>query len=194
MLPLLLVALAGLSLLVERAAFLGRRSGVNPRPFLERLVSLARAQRYDEAVALCAEHRAALADLGLVILRSRASAADDLRAVAAAARLSFVPTLRRRLEWLPALAAIALLLGVAGASVNLAAIGVSAAEPRFYDIVDRVMRPLGAASLVAVPLVAGYAILANHVRTMTDHLDELSIRLINTLAGRPDVRLGHRDS
>ena len=173
MLPLLLVALAGIILLGERMLFIMNRSGVNPRPFMEHVLTLARGQKFDEALAACAQHHAVLPDLGLILLRSRASSSDDLKDVADAALKSFLPTLRRRLAWLPSLALIGLLFGVAGA-------------------VDHGLRPIGAAALVAIPLVAGYALLDHEARVISAHLEEFAVRLINTIAGRPDVRLGHR--
>lgn len=175
MLPLVLVALVGLALLAERAVFMVRRSRVNARPFIEHVLTLTRAQKFDEALATCASHHSALPDLGIIILRSRAASSADLREVAHAALTSFVPSLRRRLGWLVALAVIALLLGVAGS-------------------VEHGLRPIGAAALVAIPLVAGYAVLDHHAQVMTAHLEEFSIRLINALAGRPEVRLGHRET
>ena len=174
MLPLLLVALAGVVLLAERAAFMVKRSRVNPRPFMEHVLTLVRAQRFDEALAACTEHHAVLPDLGLILLRSRAASSDDLRDVADAALKSFLPTLRRRLPWLPALAVIAVLIGVAGS-------------------VDHGLRPIGAAALISIPLVAGYAMLDHEARLISAHLEEFAVRLINAIAGRPEVRLGHRD-
>lgn len=196
MLPLLVVAIAGALLLGERIAFVVKRSRVNARPFIEHVLSLTRSGQYDEAVALCAAHHAALPDLGLVILRSRASDAAVLQEVARAAWMSFVPSLRRRLGWLIALAVAALLLGVAGAAVNISAVmsGTDGATVPLAHALDYAMRPVTTAALTALPLVIGYAALAQLARTMTDQLEEFSIRLINTLAGRPDVRLGHREA
>lgn len=173
MLPLLLVAIAGLVVLGERALFMMRRSGVNPRPFIEHVLTHARARRFDEALAACTEHHAVLPDLGLILLRSRAASSDDLRDVADAALKSFLPALRRRLAWLPWLTVIAFLFGIAGA-------------------VDHGLRPVGAAALVAIPLLAGYALLDHEARVISAHLEEFAVRLINAMAGRPDVRLGHR--
>ena len=174
MLPLLFVTLAGIALLAERAAFMMKRSRVNARPFMEHVLSLARAGRFEEALAACTEHHAVIPDLGLILLRSRTASSDDLRDVADAALKSFLPTLRRRLGWLPALSVIAMLLGVAGS-------------------VDHGLRPLGSAALAAIPLVAGYALLDHQARLMGAHLEEFAVRLINAIAGRPEVRLGHRE-
>ena len=173
MLPLLVVGVCGLALLVERGTHVMERSRVNARPFMEHVLTLVRAQKHDDALAACAGHKAILADLGIVILRSRDISDADLVRVADAARRSFIPPLRRRLGWLIMLALVALLIGVA-----------SAAEGH--------PRGLSAAALCAIPLVAGYAVLDNQIRTLTTQLEEFSARLINAVAGRPEVRLGHR--
>ena len=174
MLPLLLIGLAGMLLLAERAGFMINRSGVNPRPFMEHVLTLARGQKFDEALEACAEHHAVLPDLGLILLRSRASSSEDLMHVADAALKVFLPSLRRRLAWLPTLAVIALLVGVVG-------------------IPGHGARPVAAGAMVAIPLIAGYALLDHEAKLITAHLQEFAVRLINAVTGRPDVRLGHRD-
>jgi biopolymer transport protein ExbB len=193
MLPMLVVALAGLALLIERSAHIVKRSRVNARPFMEHVIALTRAQRLDEALSVCARHQAALADLGLVLLRSRSTSPDDLAWVADAARKSFAPTLGRRLNWLVALAAVALLLGVAGTVANLDALPAREAGGMAAGELALALHPLGAAAMVAAVLLLGHAVLANQVRTLGSQLEEFSVRLLNALAGRPEVRLGHRE-
>ncbi|HUF26861.1 MAG TPA: MotA/TolQ/ExbB proton channel family protein, partial [Gemmatimonadaceae bacterium] len=46
--------------------------------------------------------------------------------------------------------------------------------------------------LVAVPLSAAHAYLVSQAETIIEQVDEFSVRLINALIDRPDVRLGHR--
>ena len=90
------------------------RSKNNGRVFIERIIQLVRGGKIDEAIKQCANSAAALPDMGLLILRSRSRDEVDLQNVATAASLSVVPKLTRRLEYLPTLAAVAVLLGVLG--------------------------------------------------------------------------------
>jgi biopolymer transport protein ExbB/TolQ len=46
--------------------------------------------------------------------------------------------------------------------------------------------------VVACVLTVGRAYLVSQAETITEHIREFSVRLINALNGRPDVRLGHR--
>lgn len=192
MFPLLVIGLAGLALLAERVRHVIQRSRIAPRPFMERVISLARAGRMDEALALCAEHQSVLPDLGLVLLRSRSRDENELRAIANASTLSALPPLTRQLRWLPILAQLAMLAGVLGAMGNLHdALGAEMA--RAGEAVRYAIRPLSAALLSASPLLIGHAYLRHQVQSTLEHMDEFSARLINALLDRPDVRLGHRN-
>lgn len=195
--PLLLVGVAGLLVLSERIAHLVRRSRVHARPFIERVITLVRADRIDEALALCASHNSALPDLGLVILRSRDAGEVDLLHVSEMSALSVVPGLTRRVAWLPALALTAVLVGALGAIANLHEALTHAARSggaagAVLDAVVYALRPLGGGVLTAIPLLLGHAYLVNASQRLVAQLEEFSARLVNALVDRPDVRLGHR--
>lgn len=189
--PLVVTGVAGLALLVERVAHIAVRSRIHARPFMERVISLVRAGKRDEALALCVEHQAALPDVGIVILRNANAGAEALYHVAHAAALAVLPTLTRRIQWLTALAWISVMLGVLGSLSNLHdALGGGAT---LAAAVPYAIRPLAVGLLTAVPLVAGHAWLAATAEKLSGHLEEFSVRLINALSDLPDVRLGHRE-
>ena len=191
--PLGLVGILGVALLIERVSYLVVRSKIHARAFMERVISLVRAGKLDEALQLCAEHQSALPDLGLVILRSRDRDETDLQNVAEAALLNIVPSLTRRLSWMPTLANLAVLLGILGAIANLHD-GLTLGTPEtLSSTVASALRPLGVGVLTSIPLVAGHSWLTGEATTLVTQLNEFSARLINALIQRPDVRLGHRD-
>ena len=196
MAPLLVVSLFGLLVLIDRFVHIVLRARTNARPFIERVISLVRADKVDDALKLCAEHTSALPDLGLVILRSRVDDESDLRNIASAATLTVVPQLTRRLGWLPVLATLATLLGLLGAIANLHAALMQAIpappDARLLSGLTYALRPLGAGIFTAIPLVAGHAYLRHEADKTIGQLEEFSARLVNALADRPDVRLGHR--
>jgi len=69
-----LIALAGLigiAVLVERLFVILFRAKNNGRAFIERIIKLVRAGKAEDAIKQCAESKALLADMGLLILRSR---------------------------------------------------------------------------------------------------------------------------
>ena len=198
MVPLLVVGAAGLAVLVERMAYIVLRSKINARPFIERVLSLVRAGKMDEALKLCTEHQSALPDLGLIMLRSRSRNEADLTQIAHAASLTVIPALMRRLSWLPALATTGMLLGGLGGVANLheGLTRAAAANPTVQNAlltgIAYTLRPLGAGLFIAIPLVLGHTYLRNEAQSIAGQLEEFAARLANVLLDRPDVRLGHR--
>src|SRR5262249_46388858 len=114
MLLIALVGVAGLAVLLERFYIIVIRSKTNGRVFIERVIQLVRAGKVDDALKLCATSTAALCDLGLVILRSRSRDEAELQQVATAASLGVRPKLSRRLQYLPILGGVAIMLGIIG--------------------------------------------------------------------------------
>src|SRR5215468_4992999 len=110
MLLIALVGAVGLAILLERLYVIVFRSKNNGRVFIERVIQLVRVGRIEEAIKVCAGSKAALPDIGLLVLRSRSRDESDLQNVATAALLFVVPKLTRRLQYLRSLAVSAILL------------------------------------------------------------------------------------
>jgi biopolymer transport protein ExbB/TolQ len=195
---LLLVALVGLAVAIERLYMIVIRSKNNGRAFIEKVITLVRSGRVDDAIKLCAQSKAALPDIGLLILRSRSRDEDDLHNVADAASLSVMPRLTRRLQYLPMLANVALLLGLLGTVIGMQrAFDAAGARGSDYASVvgSGVATALGATGvgiIVAIVLSLFHGYLASQAEGIVEQIDEFSVRLINALIDRPDVRLGHR--
>lgn len=196
---ILVVAVAGLAVFIERFYTIVIRSKINERDFIERVLQLVRAGKVEEAMRLCSESKAALPDIGLLILRSRSRDEDDLQNVADAASLAVMPRLTRRLQYLPMLANVATLLGLLGTIFGLreafSAVSAAAAAERSARLAAGIAIALNATGfglLVAVPLSVAHAYLVSQAEAIIEHIDEFQVRLINALIDRPDVRLGHR--
>jgi biopolymer transport protein ExbB/TolQ len=179
---ILAAALVGLAVVLERMYVVVVRARTNARIFIERVISLVRAGKVDDAIRVCASSRTAVADVALLLLRSRTHDEDDLHNVAHAAELSVTPRLTKRLRYLPSLGATAALIGFAG-SLNAFGTGAPLATT---------LRPSEFGLLVAAGLVLVHAYLESQAESVVEQMDELSVRLINALIDRPDVRLGHR--
>ena len=196
---ILLVAVIGLAVFLERFYVIVIKSKINGRAFIERVISLVRAGKIDDAIKLCAQSTAALPDMGLLILRSRSRDEADLQNVADAAALSVLPRLTRRLHYLPMLANVATLIGLLGTIFGLRAAFGSVAEAEAAQRSARLaagiaiaLNATGFGLLTAVPLSVAHAYLVSQAETIIEQVDEFSVRLINALIDRPDVRLGHR--
>lgn len=196
---ILTVAVIGLAVFIERFYTIVIKSKINGRAFIDRVVQLVRAGKIDDAIKLCAQSKAALPDMGLLILRSRTRDEGDLQNVADAASLSVIPRLTRRLQYLPMLANVSTLLGLLGTIFGLrhafAAVSSASATERSSQLAAGIAVALNATGfglMVAVPLSVAHAYLVSQAETIIEQVDEFSVRLINALVDRPDVRLGHR--
>ncbi|MDQ6827548.1 MAG: MotA/TolQ/ExbB proton channel family protein [Gemmatimonadota bacterium] len=192
-------AVIGLAVFLERFYTIVIRSKINGRAFIERVIQLVRAGKVEDAIKLCTQSQAVLPDMGLLILRSRSRDEADLQNVADAAALSVLPRLTRRLHYLPMLANVATLLGLLGTIFGLraafAAVALASAAERSSELARGIAIALNATGfglLVAVPLSVAHAYLVSQAETIIEQVDEFSVRLINALIDRPDVRLGHR--
>jgi biopolymer transport protein ExbB len=191
------VGLLGLAVLLERFYIIVIRSKTNGRVFIERIIQLVRGGKIDEAITLCAVSSAALSDMGLVILRSRSRDEPELRQVATAVSLSVTPKLSRRLQYLPVLASVAIMVGVIGTLWGMRAALLSAGRSAPHS--DPLASGLAAAFMpaifgigVAAALALGRGYLVSQAESIAEQLKEFSVRLINALTDAPDVRLGHR--
>ena len=189
-----LVGAIGIAVLVERVFVIVFRAKNNGRVFIERIIKLVRDGKLEEAIKQCADSKAMLSDMGLLILRSRSRDEAELRTIARAASLALVPMLTRRLQYLSAMALAALMLGAFGA-VLLAHDALSAAATSSSPLtagLARAFTPPAVGLLVATVLVIGRAYVVSQAEALTEQLREFSERLVNALLDRPDVRLGHR--
>jgi biopolymer transport protein ExbB/TolQ len=196
---ILTVGVIGLAIFLERFYTIVIRSRINERAFMERVIQLVRAGKIEDAIKLCTQSNAVLPDMGLLILRSRSRDEADLQNVADAAALSVLPRLTKRLHYLPMLANVATLLGLLGTIFGLRAafssVALASAAERSGELARGIAIALNATGfglLVAVPLSVAHAYLVSQAETIIEHVDEFSVRLINALIDRPDVRLGHR--
>jgi len=188
-----IVAGLGGLLILERAYVALSRSGFNGRPFIERVIQLVRAGKIDDAIKHCSASRTVLADIALLILRTRTKDESDLQNVASAAELSLVPRLRRRLPYFTSLAVIAVLLGGIGLAdafrINLARGGSLVQDAGQLSMGFRAIE-VGFSVAAALLLAQGF--FTAQAEQVVEQVEELTARLVNALIDRPDVRLGHR--
>lgn len=196
---ILLTGVIGLAIFLERFYTIVVRSKINGRAFIERIIQLVRSGKIEDAIKLCTQSKAVLPDMGLLILRSRSRDEADLQNVADAAALAVLPRLTRRLHYLPMLANVATLIGLLGTIFGLreafSSVGEAVAAERSARLASGIAIALNATGfglMVAVPLSVAHAYLVSQAETIIEQVDEFSVRLINALIDRPDVRLGHR--
>jgi biopolymer transport protein ExbB/TolQ len=135
--------------------------------------------------------------MGLLILRSRSRDESDLQNVAGAAALHVLPKLSRRLNYLPTLATVAILVGLVGTvdAIHDAFLNAPAAgdhNVQLWVALAHAVVPTEFGLGVAAVLTLARGYLMSQAEFITEEVREFSARLINALIDRPDVRLGHR--
>lgn len=188
-----IIAGVGALLILERTYVALTRSGFNGRPFIERIIQLVRSGKVDEAIKHCSTSRTVLADIALLILRTRTKDEGALQNVASAAELSLVPRLRRRLPYFTMLAVISGLLGCIGLADGIRVMYESGATlPPGPHPLAIGMRSIEVGFGVAAALLLAQGFFTAQAEQVVEQVEELTARLVNALIDRPDVRLGHR--
>lgn len=197
MVVLLVIGGVGLGVFVERVYVIIGRSRNDGRAFIDRVIQLVRGDKIDDAIKQCVDSRAALSDIGLLLLRSRTRDEDDLSKVGQAAALAVVPRLSHRIRYLPALSLVAVLVGLIGLAhgIHDTLLGAGTGPDRTARLsagIATSMSPVAFGLGIAALLMLGRAYLVSQSEAITEEIQEFSARLINALIDRPDVRLGHR--
>lgn len=188
---ILVVGVLGLSVFFERVYTITTNSRGSERSFIDKVVNLARAGKTDEAVKLCTEHRTALTYIGELVLTSPSRSESDLQNAADAASVAALPTLSRRLHYLPMLANVATLIGLLGTIFGLreafsAVAAVSAAErsAKLASGIAVALNATGFGLMVAIPLSLAHGWLTSRTELLIERADEFSVRLINALSAK----------
>ncbi len=119
MAPLLLLALVGFMLFLERTFFL-HRGQIRTREFLEGIKNLVRKERVLEALTVCNETPGPVAAIVKAALLNHDQGEERIRGAIQAAALVEIPALERRVGTLAAIAKVAPLLGLLGTVIAMA--------------------------------------------------------------------------
>lgn len=186
---ILAVGVLGLAVFFERVYVITTNSRGSDRSFIDKVVGLARTGKVDEAAKLCAEHKTALTYIGELVLKSPSRAEADLQNAADAASVAALPSLTRRLHYLPMLANVATLVGLLGTIFGLreafsSVALVSAAERsgRLAGGIAIALNATGFGLIVAIPLSLAHGWLTSRAELLIERADEFSVKLINALS------------
>ena len=186
---ILLVAVFGLAVFLERVFVLVLQARGGSRDFIEKVLKLATDGKSEEAARLCHSEKGAVSHIGELVLRSKSRSESDLQNAADAASVGSLPALTRRLHYLPMLANVATLLGLLGTIFGLreafSSVALVSAAERSGKLAGGIAIALNATGfglLVAIPLSVGHAWLSSRAEVMIERADEFAVRLINALS------------
>jgi biopolymer transport protein ExbB len=188
---ILVVGVLGLAVFFERIYVIMTNSKGSERVFIDKVVNLARGGKVDEAIKICGEHRSAMTYIGELVLRSPGRTEADLQNAADAASVAALPTLTRRLHYLPMLANVATLIGLLGTIFGLreafSSVALVSAAERSGKLASGIAIALNATGfglMVAIPLSLAHGWLTSRAELLIERADEFSVKLINALAAK----------
>jgi biopolymer transport protein ExbB/TolQ len=188
---ILMLGVAGLAIMAERAMVLYRKYGMNSEEFMTKIQTLVLARKSDEALVLCSQ----LTDKPLAqafkgILEKADREDDAIFQAHDIAMAEAVPLFTRRLHYLSMLANVATLMGLLGTihGLILSFQAVAQADPSTKQAmlangisVSMYTTALGLA--VAIPVMVGYSFLVSRQNVLVETLTEKCGKLTELLTG-----------
>lgn len=186
--------MVGVALIIERWVYLVKRASINSHRFMLEISKLVSTNKIDKAIELC--DAAPTAALSRVCKRGLQHAGTDARTIQTAvdeATLEVLPLLNKRVGFIQMLGQIATLLGLLGTVYGLIKSFGALGSPNLDPALKGAMLANGISAamlctmqglMIAIPMIVAYSIFREKITTITDDIDEHSVKLINMLAAR----------
>lgn len=198
------IAFGALCLMIERWVSINKLSNVDAPRLIEKLLSLVKESRSDEAVALCASggKRALPRVLGAGIKRAQA-VPEMIRSAMEEESLHIIPQLEKRLNIIATCGNIATLIGLMGTIYGLILAFAAVAQPDVSPVEKSSMLAVGISAamnttllglIIAVPCVLVYSIFRSKVDSVIAEVDRYSVALIKALTPAQTVQKSYRIS
>ena len=190
MYPILLCAVFGVAISLERFFYIFLRISVNGPTLMGHLQRELLNGSVDGALRLCnGEPSAALAKVLKAALLRAGRPEAELKAAVEESCLEVQPLVSRRLGYLPMIANVATLLGLLGTIQGLivsfhAVTGAQAAD-RSTTLASGIavaMYTTFFGLLVAIPILVSHSLLAARANQVLDDIDHYSLKLVNLLS------------
>ncbi len=196
MYPILLAAIFGATILLERAIYVYLRAALDASAFVQRVQRHLLENDVDGAVRLCNSEPSALLPRVLKAALIRADRPDaEIRDAVEEVVLEVGPLIQRRVAYLPLIANVATLLGLLGTIDGLIlafdAVSSSTVEGRSQALAGGIavaMYTTFFGLVVAVPVLVGHGLIAARANALIDDIEHYSVKVINLLiaARRPE--------
>lgn len=183
-----------LAIVLERAWVIGRAGAMNRARFVRDVTRMVGKGDVVAATELCRNVKNPPGRVAYAILSSGTKDEDALNNAADGAAVVVLPALSRRLPLLSMLANVATLLGLLGTIFGLttAFSAVGAADPaqRSAFLASGISQALNTTAfglMVAVPAMVIHGLLVGKVENIVEQVDEVSVKLVRALTGRPST-------
>lgn len=194
MFVILATAVLILAIILERAWVISRAGAMNGARFVRDVTKLVGKGDVQSAVQLTQKVKNPAGRVAYAILSSGTDNEDSLNNAADGAAVVVLPALSKRLPMLSMLANVATLLGLLGTIFGLttafAAVGAADPAQRSAFLASGISQALNTTAfglMVAVPAMVIHGLLVGKVETIVEQVDEVSVKLVRALTGRPSA-------
>lgn len=191
---ILVFAVFGLAIIIERTIYLTMRSSGKSEKFVKDVITLIQKDDLAGAQKLADQgSRTALGNVFKDALREAQAGAERIRNAVDEATLRIVPKLEKRTGYLGTIGNVSTLLGLMGTIYGLivafAAVGKPGIDPAEKSTllaqgIAAAMNTTFLGLTVAVPSIAVYTFFKTKTQRIIDQIDEYSLRLVNMLVER----------
>jgi biopolymer transport protein ExbB/TolQ len=191
---MLLMAAVGTAIVVERVFYLTVRANINAPKFMEKIISMVKANKIDAAMELCKKApAAALPQVTKAGLELADTTQRQIQNAMDEATLEVIPPLEKRTGYLNMIANTSTMTGLMGTIYGLIISFESVGNPGIDPADKTAMLASGISVamnttlfglLIAVPFIMIYTILSTKTTKIIDEIDEYSVKLINILGSR----------
>jgi len=188
MYPILFVALAGLSIMIERLIVILFRNRIDTATFVNAIITHVRRGRIDRAIEMCNYSKAALPQIALAGLEEFSNSADDIQGAMERKAMKVIPRLEKRTGYLSMIANVATLLGLLGTVIGLiqafqAVAQADAAQKAalLSHGISVAMNTTAFGLMVAIPCMIGYSFISEKTNELIDEINESTASIFKTL-------------
>lgn len=187
--PILLCAVMGASVAVERFLYVFLRAGINAPAFMARLQREVIDGNVDRALSLCnGEPSAALPRVMKAGLLRSDRPESEVRDALEEATLEVYPKINRRISYMPMFANVSTLLGLLGTIQGLIlafhSVSEASAEARSTALAQGIavaMYTTFFGLLVSIPLLVAHGFISARANAVLDDIDHHTMKLVNLL-------------
>jgi len=189
---ILLTAIIGMAIVIERFIFLFFRYNINARAFMAQVQKLVMGNNIDRAIKLCnAAPNAALARVVKAGLTRANKGEREIHNALEEATLDVIPLVQKRTNSLQAVGNIATMLGLLGTVIglilafqDLATVSADKRQEALGRNIALAMNTTAFGLIVAIPCIFAFVFLSNVTRKIIDEIDQYSVKLENLLSYR----------
>jgi len=188
MYAILIVLIAGIAIIIERAIFILGKNRIDNIAFVNRVLEFIQHNNIKSAIEFCSVSNAALPRVTRAGLEEANSSAADIQNAFELAALAEIPKLEKRTSYLATIANISTLLGLLGTIFGLigAFEAVSAADASMKATllsggISQALNTTAFGLISAIPCMVAYSMIQEKTNELIDEINQNIARIYKNL-------------